>query len=209
MKDILESTIGNEVQKVLDDYTIEWSDSLTADTIVDVFIAMAKFLGIKKNKDKPVVVELRDQNGGFHFAGYVTFMVQQEAGSDEGSWSLNYTFDESDIESEWEKYNLMTTPEAFMTFIDTTYVKHAISWRFTDQQNGEASEGTPAHIIPILFDVLKRYMQANVTTNPELSIRTRAYLKAEISGNTVYITVTPSAELKSYIKDDQAIGVAR
>lgn len=209
MKDILESTVGNEVEKILDDYTISWSESLTADTIVDVFTAMAKFLGIKKNKDKPVVVELRDQNGGFHFAAYVTFLAQQEAGSDEGSWSLNYTFDDSVIDPDSEIYNLMTTPEAFMTFSDVTYVKHGISWRFTAQDNGEASEGTPAHIIPIIFDVLKRYMQANVTTNPELSIGTRAYLKAELSGNNVYITVTPSAELKSYVKDDQAIGITR
>lgn len=208
MKDISESTIGNEVEKIFDsDYSITWTKALTIETISDVFVAMAQYLGKKKSKDKPVVVELRDQNDKFHFGAYVTFMPQQESGSDEGSWSLNYTFDESNIEPDWEKHDLMKDPEPYMVYHDAAYFNHGISWRFANPGNNEVSEGTPAHLIPIMFDVLKRYMELNATTCPELSIGERAYLKAEIGSNGVYISITPNAELKSYIKDDQAMGI--
>lgn len=209
MKDILESTIPNEALKILaDDYDLGWSESLTINTISDVFVGMAKFLGKKKSKDKPVVVEIRDNNGQFHFAGYVTFLPQQESGSDDGSWSLNYTFNESDIEPDWERYDLINTPEAFATFHDVTYIDHGISWRFVPGESNEVTEGTPSFIIPILMDLLKRYMEANVSINPELSISGRATLKAEMAGsNGVYIKVTPEAVLKSCIKDDQGITI--
>ena len=163
MKDILESTISNEAVKILEgDYDLGWSENLTINTITDVFIGMAKFLGKKKSKDKPIVVEIRDMNGNFHFAGYVSFLAQQESGTDEGSWALNYTFDESDIEPEWERFDLINTPEAFATFYDVTYLGHGISWRFIPAETNEVTEGTPAFIIPILMDLLKRYMEANV-----------------------------------------------
>jgi hypothetical protein len=208
MRDILESTIGNEAVKILEgDYDLGWSDTLTVNTITDVFIGMAKFLGKKKSKDKPVVVEIRDMNGKFHFAGYVSFLAQSESGSDEGSWALNYTFDESDLEPEWDRYDLLSTPEAFATFHDVTYLSHGISWRFVPAETNEVTEGTPLFIIPILMDLLKRYMEANVTVNPELSISERAYLKAEMGSTGVHISITPNATLKSYIKDDQMMNI--
>lgn len=208
MRDIIESTIGNEAVKILEgDYSLGWSETLTFNTIADVFVGMAKFLGKKKSKDKPVVVEIRDQNGAFHFAGYVTFLAQQENGSDEGSWALNYTFDESFIESDWEKYDFIKDQEAFAVFTDVTYLDHGISWRFASADTNELSEGTPGFIIPILMDILKRYMEANVTTSPELSIGERVYLKAELNSNGVYISVTPNAVLKSYVKDDQTMNI--
>lgn len=208
MKDIIESTVGNEAVKILEgDYSLGWSEALTVNTISDVFISMAKFLGKKKSKDKPVVVEIRDQNGYFHFAGYVTFLAQQENGSDEGSWSLNYTFDESDIESNWEKHDFIKDQESYAVFQDVTYKNHGISWRFVSVDNKELSEGTPGFIIPILMDVLKRYMEANAIVCPELSISERVYLKAELNSNKIYISITPNAVLKSYIKDDQDMSI--
>ena len=208
MKDIIESTIGNEATKILEgDYSLGWSETLTFNTIADVFVGMAKFLGKKKNKDKTVVAEIRDQNGAFHFAGYVTFIAQQENGSDEGSWALNYTFDESFIESDWEKYDFIRDQEAFAVFADVTYLDHGISWRFASIDTNELSEGTPGFIIPILMDFLKRYMETNVTISPELSIGERVYLKAELSSNGVYINITPGAVLKSYVKDDQTMNI--
>lgn len=208
MKDISESTIGNEAEKIFErDYSINWSKALTIDTIADVFISMAQFLGQKKSKDKPVAVELRDQNGNFHFGAYVTFIPQQESGADEGSWTLNYTFDESNIEPDWTKYDLMLDSEAFMVYHDIAYFNHGIAWRFANTDTNERSEGTPAHLIPILFDILKRYMELNATTSPELSIGERAYLRAELGSGGVFISITPNAVLKSYIKDDQAMGI--
>lgn len=207
MKDILESTLPNEINKRLEiNHGFGWSESLTVDTLSDFFQAMVKFLSVRKSKDIPVVLELRDINGGFHFAAYVAFLNQQESNSDVGSWSLNFTFDANDIESDWKKYDFIQDTEATMIFYDTTYTNSGITWRFeANTEDDVTNEGSVAQIIPVLIDALADYMRMNVNTNPELDISGLISFRAENLNNGVYIGVTPSPTLKQLIKNDSEI----
>lgn len=208
MRDILASTLPNECQKrIMDGLGFGWKDQLSIDTYKDFFQAVARYLGVKKNKDNPVVLELRDLNGGFHLAGIVQFLPQSEEGADEGSWALSFTFDESDIDKQWEIHNFAEDPEARTTFYDTTYANHGITWRFKElDANDEICEGNAIQIICVLIDTLTDYMRLNVSIDPELTIGDMIAFKAEISGDKVYIGVTVGPILKQFCKADASIG---
>lgn len=208
MKDISVSTLPNECQKrIMDGLGFGWKEQLSMDTIRDFFQAAARYLGIKKNKDKPVVLELRDLNGGFHLAGIVQFLPQSEEGSDEGSWALNFTFDETDIDKSWEIINFADHPEAYQVFYDTTYANHGITWRFKAlDANEQICDGNAVQILCVLIDCLADYMRLNVTIDPELGIDDMIAFKAELSGDKVYIGVTCGPMLKQFCKADASIG---
>ena len=209
MKDILASTLPNECMKrIMDGMGFGWSESLTTGTYSDFFQAAAKFLAVKKSKDKPVVLEFRDMTGGFHMAAIVQFLPQSEEGADEGSWALNFTFDESDIDKAWEIYNFADNPEARQVFYDVTYANNGVTWRFKEMDaNDQVCEGTAVQIICVLIDTLRDYMALNVSIDPELEINNIAQFKAEISGDKVYIGVTPMPLIKQLVKNDSSIGV--
>ena len=210
MKDILASTLPNECQKrIAEGMGFGWGEALSVDTYKDFFQSIARYLSVKKNKDKPVVLELRDLNGGFHFAGIVQFLPQSEEGADEGSWALNFTFDESDIDSSWEIHKFGEEPEAMTVFYDVTYANHGIGWRFKElDANDEICDGNAVQILCVLMDVLAQYMQVNVTIDPELTIGDLVSFKAEISNDKVYIGVIPGALLKQLgAKNDSSIGI--
>ena len=79
MKDITSTTLLNEtLKRITEGYKFGWSDELTVDALRFYFQASAKFLAVHKSKDKPVALELRDYNGGFHFAMVAQFMTQSE-----------------------------------------------------------------------------------------------------------------------------------
>lgn len=208
MKDILESTLPRDINcRLLEDYRIVWNDSLTVETLTDFLQSAVQFLAIKKNKDKPVVLEVRDINGGFHFAVYVSFLNQTEKDSDEGSWSLGFVFDVNELEPDWEKYDFIQNVEAIQLFYNVTYANHGITWTYEiDPNNSEVNEGTIANVLPIILDALADYMRLNVATNPELRVAGLITFKAEAITNGVYIGATASPTLKQFIKNDNEVG---
>ena len=209
MKDILASTLPNEcLKRITDGLGFGWNADLSIHCYIDLFQSIARFLSVKKNKDKPTVLEMRDLNGGFHFAAIVQFLPQSEEGSDEGSWSLNFTFDESDIDKTWEIYNFADNPEARTVFYDVSYANHGITWRFKElDANDQICEGNAVQILCILIDTLKAYMEFNVSVDPDLAIGDLVSFKAEISGDKVYIGVIAGALLKQLVKSDSTIAV--
>lgn len=206
-KDILESTLPGEVnRRLMENHSIGWNDSLTVETLSDFLQAAIKFLSFKKSKDKPVVLELNDLNGGFHFAAYVSFLNQAEETSDDGSWSIGFTFDQNEIEPDWIKYDFNQDKEATMTFYDVTYNNSGIKWKFEpDADNPSVNEGTIANILPLILDTLADYMRMNVHANPELDVSGLVVFKAEEATNGVYITSKASPTLKQMIKNDNEI----
>jgi hypothetical protein len=210
MKDMMSTTIINEAMKrISEGFMYAWSDNLTKDSLRFYFQASAKFLAIHKSKDKPVALELRDYNGGFHFAMVVQFMAQAEEGADEGSWALSCTFDESDIDKNtYEVYNFIESPEAQAMFDQVSYQCGGLVWRFKQGENKEQiTEGTSGQILCILFDTIADYMRLNATIDPEMAIGEMVAFRSELAGDKVYIGVTPGALLKQIVKQDDAIGV--
>lgn len=210
MKDIMSTTLPNEVLKrITEGYRFGWSDELTIDALRFYFQAAAKYLANHKSKDKPVALELRDFNGGFHFAMVVQFMAQNEDGADEGSWALSCTFDESDIDKNtYTVFNYAEDPEARAMFDQVSYQVGGLVWRFKQgETKDQVTEGTSTQILCILFDALAAYMRVNVTIDPEMAIGELVAFRSELAGDKVYIGVTPGALLKQIIKQDDAIGV--
>lgn len=209
MKDILASTLPNEcLKRVADGLGFGWNAELSMHCFTDLFQSIARFLSVKKNKGKPSVLEIRDLNGGFHFAAIVQFLPQSEEGSDEGSWSLNFTFDESEIDKSWEIFNFADNPEARTVFYDVSYANHGITWRFKElDANDQICEGNAVQILCVLLDTLKSYMEFNVSVDPDLAMGDLISFKAEISGDKVYIGVIAGPLLKQLVKSDYTIGV--
>jgi hypothetical protein len=208
MKEMLNSTLPNEVQKrIQDGLGFGWAMEMTIDTMTDFLQASAKFLATKQNKDKPVALELRDINGGFHFATIVQFIPQEEAGADDGSWALSFTFEETDIDKNWEVFDINESPEAKTVFYDVSYAKHGISWRFRELDNTDKiAEGTPIQILCVIVDAIRDYMVLNATMDPDLAMGDVVTFHAELAQDKVYIGVTPGILLKQMVKADAAIG---
>jgi len=57
-----------------------------------------------------------------------------------------------------------------------------------------------------MIDAIADYMRGNVAVDPELEFTNYLSFKAELSGNDVYIGITPSPLLKQFVKDDSSIG---
>jgi len=210
MKDIMSTTLLNEtLKRITEGYKFGWSDDLTVDALRFYFQASAKFLAVHKSKDKPVALELRDYNGGFHFAMVAQFMAQSEEGADEGSWALSCTFDESDIDKNtYEVFNFAENQEAQSVFDQVSYQVGGLVWRFKQgETKDQITEGTSIQVLCIVFDCLADYMRLNATIDPEMAIGELVAFRSELAGDKVYIGVTPGALLKQIIKQDDAIGV--
>lgn len=207
MKNYIGSTIPMAIQQRMESQSFSWNTSLSEDCFKCLFESMAVYLGRKKSKDKVVGLKLNDMNNGFHFGAYVSFLNQEEAGGDDGAWGLNFTFDESDFdEKNWEIHTF-DEPEARVTFEDTTYNKAGVVFKFRPgEANNQVSNASAQSVLCTMIDCIKQYMETNVAVDPELEFTNYLLFKAELSGNEVYIGITPSPLLKQFVKDDSSIG---
>ena len=207
MKNYIGSTIPMTIQQRMESNTFAWNTELSEDSFKCFFEALAVYLGRKKSKDKVVGLKLNDMNGKFHFGAFVTFLNQEEAGGDDGAWGLNFTFDETDFDDKNWEIHTFDEPEARATFEDISYNKAGVVFKFKPgEANDQVANGSAQSILCLMIDVIADYMRANVTIDPELEFTNYMTFKAELSGNDVYIGITPSPLLKQFIKDDSSIG---
>jgi len=203
MKNFLETTICMEVGKIMTARDYGWSNECTEVCVAALFQGMAIYLGRNKNKDGVVAIELRDFNDQFHFGAYAQYIKQGEDG--EGSWTLNYTFDENEIDRDtWTVVNLTVDQVAKGIIKDIVYTEFGYDFKFDGRDdNGRMSEGNLAELLFTTIDVVKSYMAANVTIDPEMSFERYFTMVAKLNAdNSVYIGIEPSALMKQYVKDD-------
>jgi hypothetical protein len=207
MKNYVGSTIPMTIQQRMEAQEFSWNTELSEDVFRCLLEAMADYHGRMKSKDKVLGLKLNDMNIQFHFGAYVTFLNQEETGADDGAWGLNYTFDETDFdEKNWEIHTF-DEPEASVTFEDIAYTKAGIAFKFKNgEANDRASNASAQSILCLIMDCVSDYMRTNVTIDPELEFTNYLKFKAEISGNDVYIGITPSPLLKQFVKEDSSIG---
>jgi hypothetical protein len=204
MKNLLESSIYENVMKEMTQIrTYRWDDNTTASIIFSTLEGMADFLGKKKSKDNPVAVVILDKNGGFHFGASVEF--DKEAESEEGSWSLNYTFKESDIDAtNTTVYKIPESKEADKCLVDAAFKSYGMRYTFMDNDDKTVqNDGSPNELITTVFDIIRDYMKANVTIDPQLDITNYCVMTARADGTDVAIGIEPDAKLKQHVKDDK------
>ena len=208
MKNFTESTICQEIGKIMLNRSYGWNDHCSEVTIKTVFEGFSVYLGRNKNKDTTVCAILKDVNDKFHFAAYVQYQKQDEEGADEGSWTLNMTFDEKDIDKEnWTIVSYPEDPVLAGIVSDIGYSRYGAYYQFAPKNNvNEVCDGSPQELMCTCIDVIASYMRANVANDPELEITGYATLTAKLEAdNSVYIGVEPSALMKQHVKDDAAI----
>ena len=208
MKNYLETTINMQVNKIMSSRNYGWNDHCTEMILNTLFEATAVYLGRNKSKDTPVAIEIRDANDKFHFGAFVQYMKTDEAGADEGSWALSYTFSENDINhTDWTVVKYPQDQVAAAVIEDIAYSRYGIMFKFLEKDSsGKVAEGSPQELINICIDAVHDYMRANVMNDPVLEFGNYATLTARQDGeNSVYIGVEPSALMKQYVKDDAAI----
>lgn len=208
MRQLLESTIPMQVSKIMTGRTYGWSDKCTEANIAVLFQGMALYLGRNKSKDTPLAVELRDFNGNFHFGAHVEYIKQGEEASDEGSWALAYTFYEDEIDHDnWNVTNFTENQVSNEIAKDIAYNHFGFIYKFESKDdNGKACEGSAQELLCTIIDVVKDYMQANMTEDNELNFEGYFTMTAKPdSDGKAYIGIVPSAQLKQLVKDDASI----
>jgi hypothetical protein len=65
------------------------------------------------------------------------------------------------------------------------------------------NDGSPNELITTVFDIIRDYMKANVTIDPQLDITNYCVMTARADGTDVAIGIEPDAKLKQHVKDDK------
>ena len=208
-KEIMETTIYNEIYKIMSSRDYGWGDNASSAIIRSTIEGMAAFLGQKKNKDFPVSFGIYDNNDKFHFGGIVEFQKAEEEGGDEGSWSIVFTFDENDIDKNTTKiYKIPEDQEANKTLAATAYEKEGMYYTFMENEDKNVqNDGSPQELMIVVFDVIRDYMRMNITQDPVLIITGVAKMTAVADTNTnnVIIGIEPDEKIRQYVKDDASI----
>lgn len=205
MKNYLECTIPQHVLKVMQSRSYIWDDFSTEALIKTAFETGAIFLSRHKSKDTTTALIFRDMEDKFHFASYVQFHKQEEEGSDEGSWTLNYTFDENDIDTKnWTVFTFPSDQEAKHLLEDIAFTQYGIIFKYMEKDSmGKICKGSSAELVNVVLDGIFDYMRANVTLDPVLVMDNFFTMTAEaVNDGSVYVGIEPSALLKQYVKDD-------
>ena len=203
MKNFTESSIPMNVNQRMGNLNFLWKSELTEFCIKGLLEAFAKFLSVKKFKDKTVSVVLNDFTDNFHFGASVQFIPQEESGADEGSWNLVYTFDPNSIDEKNSTVYHFSDPEVRVLFEDTTFARSGIVWRHqVDAQTNQPSQANSQSIMCLIVDCIKEYMQSNINFDNQMTIPDYMNFTAEVEGNGVFIGCEPSAQLKQYVKED-------
>lgn len=207
MKNFIESSIPNAILQRMDVLSFFWKNELSETCIKSLIESMARFLSSKKSKDKTIAVVLKDLNDQFIFAAYTTFIPQSESGADEGSYSINYTFEETDINDKTMTIINFDDPEMRSVFEDTAYIKDGLVWKFHEADDPERPcEASSTNINGLIMNAVKEYMEANVNLDNQLSVNGYITFTAEVeSGGKIYIACEPSAVIKQFMKDDNSI----
>lgn len=198
-----ESTIPMQIVKVFDNRDYRWNDNASEATIRSIFEGCAVFLGMYKSKDHPTAVLLNDAQDRFHFGAFTEFHKGEDE-NDEGYWSLNYTFDENDIDyKSWKVYKFVEDKIVDAVFEDIAYSEHGLYFKFRAKDDlGNICEGSAQELMVTILDVIKDYMRANVTVDPILEFPNLFTATAELNADQVYIGIEPSPLLRQYVKDD-------
>ena len=205
MKDFKETNICMELNKIMSARQYGYDDECTLRNVGILFQGMAVYLGGAKSKDNPVAVILTDYQGNFHFGAYVQYLKPDD--SDEGSWTLNYTFNEDDIDKDnWKVVNLTEDNEAFDMMNRLAQTQFGVRYKFNPRDdNNRVNEGSAQELLCTTIDVVKNYMKANVTIDPDMQFDRYFTMSAKLESDySVYIGVVPSALMKQYVKDDAA-----
>lgn len=207
MKNYVGSTVPVEIMKRMNEKQFGWNDELSQDSFRALFMSMAIYLSEHKSKDKVVAVKLEDWNNKFHFGAFVQFLEQTEAGADDGSWSISFTFDETEIdEKNWEVHSF-SDPDVETMFEDTIYSNSGVAFKFRSRDNkNQICEAAAQSILCMLIDCVRDYMIANVVIDPDLEFTDLMNFRAEASGESVYISCVPGMLVKQLIKNDSSIG---
>ena len=198
MKKLAETGIADEIFKTLTEKdAYAWEASFSEDAVKMLFEGVATYLGEVKSKKEIKAAVLNDLKGNFHFAAFVQFIPNEED-KEKGSYSLNFTFDESDITKEM-KVVTFKDPTLHHIISDVGVTKFNICFHSYEGQE---------FIVPVMAacaDAIKEHLRANISIDPKLEMEDFFTATAEMDGDKVYCSITPSAVLKQHVKDDASI----
>ncbi len=191
-----QTSIANEITKVLaEKHDFLWDNSFSIDSIKMLVAGMSMYLGTVK--DKKVVKACRIDSGNkFHIGAYVEFNPSEED-ENRGSYNLAFTFDAKDIPEGAEVVDIQD-PVFRHILADEGYRRTHVRFVAMDGQDYMS----PA--MAACADCIKEYMRANANIDPELELKDYFTATVEIDGDKNYYSITPSAQLKQYVKDDAA-----
>ena len=199
MKKYEETMIDQEILKVMTEKLhYGWDTSFSRDCVKMLIEGIAKYLGQVKDRKVVKAAVLEDTKGNFKFGAYVQY---HEAEEGKASFNLTYTFDAEDIKPEFDKVTF-NNPVVHHILSDVGLTKYGISFKAYEGQE---------FIVPtmcVVFDCIKAYLHANVAIDPAVEMDNFFIANAELDGDKIYYSITPSAIIKQHVKEDAAIETA-
>lgn len=198
MKKLADTTIYNDIMKECNSQKYSWDSSLSEDMTKITFESIAVFLGMKKKKTEVQGFELRDVHGNFHFGAFVKFMPSPEDET-KGNFVLTYTFDEDDMKESCD----VVSGASDMLFKHVVYNVASRDYGIEFLSHNQVDY--VMRIMVIVVDCIKTYMRQNIKIDPQIELDEYFSAAAELEGDKVYVSITPSAILKQHIKNDASI----
>jgi hypothetical protein len=114
---------------------------------------------------------------------------------DGGAFNLTYTFDPEEIKPEFQKVTA-SNPMLHHILSDVGLTKYGMSFH---QYEGQEFL---VQVLHTAIDEVKNYLHANVSIDPTVEMEDFFTATAEIDGDKIYYSITPSPVIKQHVKDD-------
>lgn len=194
-KKLMESTLPEIYQRVLDEEALQVIDSSYTNRVSDIlFEAVTRCLSAMKRKDKAISFIFEELNGIFLAGAVVQF---HDGGDNAGdNWSYVWTFDKSDIPENSHEIR-MTDIAAQQYFNSTSYTKYHLS----------VKDKCIVDLYVKFIKVLSQWLSDNASKDDVISLIHDGVFEARVTveGESIIKSLEVSGELKTLIKDDAAI----
>lgn len=195
-----ESKLPSELKlRMAEHWNMFWQENKTEDFYKSLFSAISMYLRMKAKKEKQVVLKLIDMKGNFMMASILDYHEPEDQDDPDakGSWSIQYTLDESDISKNAEVSD--SHNNEFIQFFEKEHLRIA---------RGQFKSNDLIHsCISESVDTLIDFMKANAPSDgSEFELECDGYFVAtsQINGENCDIAIVAGAEAKKAIKNDVA-----
>lgn len=202
---LMETTLLSEMTKDMVDSGISWQAPYSISMLKTLFSALSTHLGkIKADDDgKPHAIIFRDAN----YLDYkeeeakdkpilFSAICTKEKHDDGDSYSLMFTFDESEIPEDAVRIDFTDKNlEAYV--VSVAAFEYGISFR-----PALGGMRTMQHIFATILRSIKKWFNVNISSITEVEMKDFFTLQASLVNDKVDITIIPSEAIRQNIKDD-------
>lgn len=181
------------VQTVLTKCGFDIDETIALNYTTCIFMAINKFMKLKKSKTEPVALEVKSLNGEFLLGACVRYHENEDPEMP-GNWSYEYTFIEDDLKDVSSRF--LATDSLFGSILSSVMIDN-----FGYVWNIDIGLGSKLTIEAI--NVIKAFLDSNVTESEEVELEHSDLFiaRAAVEGGEKVMSITPAEKAKIEIKE--------